>query len=96
MSDELSKAIGAMLVKPAQDAAKKQAANADARARRYARKVAEKHGIFLDVEIRREAFGEPPLWSCWICDPKGRFEGDAFCTSWIEVAEKLEQLEDEA
>tara|TARA_R100000734_G_C3294341_1_gene85713 strand:- start:404 stop:670 length:267 start_codon:yes stop_codon:yes gene_type:complete len=57
--------------------------NANARSRRNAKKLAERHGIQLTIE-RLDG------WCCWIED--SRFEGDQFCASWDEVEGKLETL----
>lgn len=71
----------------------RQERNETARYRRRAKKLAEQMGVHLDVEIRHYGFGDSE-WTCYVCDP--RLEGDQFCTSWSEVVEKLESLEQAA
>ena len=89
MSSELNRLLFGLLADPAEEQRKRSERNHIARCRRRAKKLAADMNIKLEVEVYYEDFGRP-VWSCWICDD--RLEGDRFCSSWEEVAEKLEHL----
>ena len=65
----------------------KKKINQNARDRYQAKKLAEKLNVRLDVE--KDAVG----WTCWVLADE--IEGNQFCTSWDEVLERLETVEEE-
>ena len=65
----------------------KKKINQTARDRYQAKKLAEKLNVRLDVE--KDAVG----WTCWVLADE--IEGNQFCTSWDEVLERLETVEEE-
>tara|TARA_R110000751_G_scaffold211644_1_gene315139 strand:- start:193 stop:462 length:270 start_codon:yes stop_codon:yes gene_type:complete len=71
------------LIQPPKD---KKKINQNARDRYQAKKLAEKLNVRLDVE--RDAVG----WTCWVNAEE--IEGEQFCTSWDEVLERLEIVEE--
>jgi len=58
----------------------------NAKWRRLSKKLAEKLNVRLDVE--RDVVG----WTCWVNAEE--IEGNQFCTSWDEVLDRLETVED--
>tara|TARA_R110000787_G_scaffold110263_2_gene218919 strand:+ start:348 stop:653 length:306 start_codon:yes stop_codon:yes gene_type:complete len=72
------------LIQPPKD---KKIINQTARDRYQAKKLAEKLNVRLDVE--RDGIG----WTCWVNAEE--IEGNQFCTSWDEVLERLEIVEEE-
>ena len=71
------------LIQPPKD---KKKINQNARDRYQAKKLAEKLNVRLDVEP--DAVG----WTCWVNAEE--IEGEQFCTSWDEVLERLETVEE--
>ena len=58
---------------------------ANARDRYHAKRLSKKLGIPLTID---RGFG----WHCWI--EYAHWDDDRFCTSWGEVREKLEEIEE--
>ena len=81
------------LIQPPKD---KKIINQTARDRYQAKKLAKKLNVRLDVV--RESFKGWPTgnqtnrWTCWVLADE--IEGEQFCTSWDEVLERLEIVEE--